>query len=149
MNSITMVVKGGTVVSPEGMTRADVGISGSQVALVAPDISPEGAQVIDATGKYVIPGAIDVHTHPVYTDDLGGMSVTAAFGGVTTMIHYGYVKPGQKVIPTLEWFRDEGLSKSYLDFSLHGGLFDVEHQLAEVPAAFKMGVTSFKVFMTC
>jgi len=148
MNSLTVVVKGGTVVSPEGMARADVGIKGDKVALVAPDISPEGARVIDAAGKYVIPGAIDVHTHPVYTDDLGGMSVTAAFGGVTTMIHYGYVKPGQKVIPTLEWFRDEGLSKSYLDFSLHGGLFDVEHQLAEVPAAFKMGVTSFKVFLT-
>lgn len=148
MSLYTSVVKGGLVVSPLGISRADVAIKDEKVILVAPDIDPIGAKIIDATGKFVIPGAIDVHTHPVYTDDLGGMSVTAAFGGVTTMIHYGYVKPGQKVIPTLEWFRDEGLSKSYLDFSLHAGLFDVEHQLEDVPAAFKMGVTSFKVFMT-
>jgi len=148
MSLFTLVVKGGLVVSPQGISLADVGIKDEKVALIAPDIAPDGAKVVDASGKYVIPGAIDVHTHPVYTDDLGGMSVTAAFGGITTMIHYGYVKPGQKVIPTLEWFRDEGLSKSYLDFSLHGGLFDVEHQLEDVPAAFKMGVTSFKVFMT-
>ena len=148
MSNYTFVVKGGLVVTPSRITLSDVAINDEKVVMVAPDIDPEGAKIIDATGNYVIPGAIDVHTHPVYTDDLGGMSVTAAFGGVTTMIHYGYVKPGQKVIPTLEWFRDEGLSKSYLDFSLHGGLFDVEHQLADIPAAFKMGVTSFKVFMT-
>jgi hypothetical protein len=51
--------------------------------------------------------------------------------------------PGQKVIPTLEWFRDEGLSKSLLDFSLHGDLFDVANQLEDVPMAFKMGVTAY------
>lgn len=148
MSEFTVVVKGGIVVSPQGMTLADVGIKGEKVVRVAANLNTDGTRVIDATGKVVIPGAIDVHTHPVYTEDMGGMSITAAYGGVTTMIHYGYVKPNQKVIPTLEWFRDEGLSKSYLDFSLHGGLFDVEHQLADVPAAFKMGVTSFKVFMT-
>ena len=142
------VVKGGLVVSPEGVSKADVGIKGEKVAKVGLDLSTEGAKVIDASGKYVLPGVLDVHTHPVYTDDLGGMSVTAAFGGVTTLIHYGYVKPGQKVIPTLEWFRDEGLGKSLLDFSLHGGLFDVANQLEDVPKAIKMGITSFKVFMT-
>ena len=148
MDKLTVVVKGGLVVSPQGITRADVGIQEEKIAQVSPDIKADGARIIDATGKYVLPGALDVHTHPVYTDDLGGMSVTAAYGGITTMIHYGYVKPGQKVIPTLEWFRDEGLSKSLLDFSLHGGLFDVANQLEDVPKAFKMGVTSFKVFMT-
>ena len=83
------VVTGGLVVSGSGMVRADVGIAGGKVVAVAPDLATAGAgRVIDAQGKYVLPGAIDVHTHPVYLDDLGSISVTAAHGGVTTMIHY-------------------------------------------------------------
>ena len=104
--------------------------------------------MIEAGGCLVLPGAVDVHTHPVYLDDLHGISVTAACGGVTTMVHYAYAKPGMKLMDTLEQFCQEGQAGSLLDFGLHGGLFDVEHQLAEVPDAFKFGVTSFKVFMT-
>ena len=64
------------------------------------------------------------------------------------MIHYAYARPGMKLLETLAQYRSDAEAKSVLDFALHGGLFDVEHQLADVPAAFKMGVTSFKVFMT-
>jgi dihydropyrimidinase len=143
-----VVVKNGMVVTGEGIARVDVGIRGGQVVALEPDLDPGSArQVIDAANQYVLPGAVDVHTHPVYLDDLGGISVSAAHGGVTTMVHYGYVQPGEKVVQKLEWFRQQGLDKSVLDFALHGGLFDVKHQLEEVPAAFKMGVTSFKVFM--
>jgi len=148
-DNLDLVVKGGLVVNGSGMARVDLGVRGGQVAEIAPDLGARRAErVIDATGKFVLPGAIDVHSHPVYLDDMGGMSVTGAHGGVTTLIHYAYAKPGMKLIDTLNKFRDDGLAGSVLDFALHGGLFDVEHQLAEVPAAFKMGVTSFKVFMT-
>jgi dihydroorotase-like cyclic amidohydrolase len=67
MSSFTQVVKGGLVVSPQGISLADVAIKDEKVALIGADIAPEGARVVDASGKYVIPGAIDVHTHPVYT----------------------------------------------------------------------------------
>ena len=99
MSSYTLVVKGGLVVSGQGISLADIAIIDEKVALIAPGIAAQGAMVIDAAGKYVLPGAIDVHTHPVYTDDLGGMSVTAAFGGVTTMIHYAcllYTSPSPR-----------------------------------------------------
>ena len=142
------LIRGGQVISGAGSARADIAIRDGQIAAVVPDIPPEQARrVVDAGGYLVLPGVIDVHTHPVYLDDLGGISVTAAFGGVTTMIHYAYVKPGMKLMETLEGYRSDGLANSRLDFGLHGGLFDVEHQIDEVPAAFKFGVTSFKVFM--
>jgi len=146
---LDVLVRGGLVVTAQGIARADVGMHDGKVAEIAPQIAQErAARVIDATSKLVLPGVVDVHVHPVYLDNLGGASVTAAYGGVTTMIHYAYVKPGERVIPTLEKFRNDGLAHSLLDFALHGGLFDVEHQLEDVPAAFKLGVTSFKVFMT-
>jgi dihydropyrimidinase len=79
---------------------------------------------------------------------MGALSVTAAFGGVTTLVHHGYVRPGEAFLPTLEAYREEGERKSVLDFALHAGLFDVENQLEHIPLAFNLGITSFKVFMT-
>ncbi len=161
------LIRGGLVVTAERTSLVDIGIVGETITGIAPGIdsstslrSPAkdagqaaqneqtAARVIDATGKLVFPGVVDVHVHPIYMDDLCNTSVSAAFGGVTTMVHYAYVKPGQQIIPTLEKFRDEGLRDSLLDFGMHAGLFDVANQIQDVPAAFKIGVTSFKVFMT-
>jgi dihydropyrimidinase len=137
------------VVTGEGMTRADVGVRGETIAAVAADLPPEGARrVVDATGKLVLPGAIDAHTHPVYLDDIHHTSITAAFGGTTTTIHYAYARPGMKALESIRKFRDDGLENSLIDFGLHLGLFDVANQIEELPEAFKLGVTSFKVFMT-
>ncbi len=104
--------------------------------------------MIDASGKYILPGVIDVHTHPVYEDDMGGLSLTAAYGGTTTLVHFAYAKPGTKLLDTVKKFIDEGLQKSYLDFGIHGALFDPAGQIEEIPKTFELGVTSFKMFMT-
>ena len=143
------LIRGGTVVTGAGLSRADVAVCGETVVAVAPDLPADSsAQVIDATGKLVLPGAIDVHTHPVYLDNLYHTSLAAAFGGTTTLIHYAYARPGMKVVDAICKFRDDGLQTSLVDFGLHVGLFDVANQIGEVPEAFKLGVTSFKVFMT-
>ena len=144
-----LIIQGGVVVTGAGMARADVGIRGEKVVAMAADLPTEGARrVIDATGKLVLPGVIDVHTHPVYLDNIYHTSVTAAFGGTTTLIHYAYARPGMEVLDTIKRFRDDGLENSLADFGLHAGLFDVANQLKEVPEAFGLGVTSFKMFMT-
>jgi len=143
-----LLVRGGKVVTGARIAEADVGISSGLVSAVGRGLNAEAERTIDATGTYVLPGILDVHTHPVYLDDLKDLSITAAHGGVTTLIHYAYARPGESLAETVHRFREEGESGSLLDFALHGGLFDPENQAGEIPAVFRDGVTSFKMFMT-
>ena len=145
---LDILITNGLLVADGKITRADIGIRGEKIAAVSPLSSLHAPRVLDASNKYIFPGIIDAHVHPIYLDDKYDTSVSAAFGGVTTMIHYAYIKPNEQIIPTIEKFRDGGLQNSLLDFGMHAGLFDVEHQIQDVPAAFQMGVTTFKVFMT-
>jgi dihydropyrimidinase len=148
-NSYDFIIRGGLVVTGSEIRKADVGIKGEEIVSIEIELPSEDAnRVIDATGKYVMPGVIDVHVHPVYEDDMGGLSFTAAHGGTTTLIHFGYAKPGMKLIDTIRKYQEEGLEKSYLDFGIHGTLFDPSSQIEEIPKAFDLGVSSFKMFMT-
>jgi dihydroorotase-like cyclic amidohydrolase len=81
-----VLIKGGQVVTGGGCWPADVCIRAGQIAALAtPGGSPRRAQrVIDAGNCLILPGGVDIHTHPVYLDDLHGISITAASGGVTT-----------------------------------------------------------------
>lgn len=143
------LIKGGRVVRGSGVTMEDIAVKGEVIEKLAPDLNPEeAAETIDASGKLVLPGIIDAHMHPVYLDDPEGISVTAAFGGITTVIHYAYARPGMKLTQTIEQFKDECQRKSLLDFGLHGGIFDAPNQVKEIPETMKMGVSSFKFFMT-
>lgn len=143
-----IIVRNGRVVSGAGTRVVDLLIVGERIERVEADL-PRGAErEIDASGHYVLPGVLDVHTHPVYLDNLEALSVTAAYGGVTTIIHYAYAKPGQGLLDTLRAFRAEGESGSIVDFALHGGLFDPKNQSGEIPQAVAEGVTSYKMFMT-
>ncbi len=144
-----ILIQGGLVVTGTGIRKADIGVQGEQIAAVEADLpGHEATRVVDASGKYVMPGVIDVHCHPVYEDDLGGLSLTAAYGGTTTVIHYAYARPGMKLFDTVKKFHEDGLKKSYLDFALHGALFDPASQIEDIPRCFELGVTSYKMFMT-
>jgi len=147
--SFNYLIRKGLVVTGSGIRKADVGIRGEKIVAVRPGLSEKEAnRVIDASGKYVMPGVIDVHVHPVYEDDIGGLSLTAAHGGTTTLVHFAYAKPGMKLVDTIRQYQEEGLQKSYLDFGIHGTLFDPSSQIEEIPKAFDLGVSSFKMFMT-
>jgi dihydropyrimidinase len=144
-----VIVKNGLIVTGAKIRKSDIGIKGEKIAVIQPALpTKEAGRIIDAWGKYVLPGAIDAHVHPVYEDDMGGTSVTAAYGGTTTLIHYAYAKPGMKLIDAIDQFKESGFKTSYLDFSIHGALFDPASQVKEIPKAFDLGVTSFKMFMT-
>lgn len=143
------IVKGGLVVTGRDIKKHDIGIAGGKISKIASGLRSSDAQnVIDATGKYVLPGIVDVHIHPVYVDTIEDCSILGAFGGTTTMIHYAYAKPGMKLLETAKGFIDEGRATSHTDFAIHAALFDAKEQIKEIPKCFEMGVTSFKMFMT-
>jgi dihydropyrimidinase len=143
-----LVVRGGRVVTASGVRVADVSIKDGRIIAVGENLVCEAERTIDAAGLLVLPGIIDAHTHPVYLDDLVSLPVTAAYGGVTTVIHFAYAKPGEGLMDTIHHFREESEAGSVLDFALHGGLFDPANQSHEIPQAIDAGVTSHKMFMT-
>jgi dihydropyrimidinase len=151
------------VVTPGGVGQWDIGIQGERIVMLAPPgaLSAEGTPVLDATGRIVVPGGIDPHTHlahPIMShpeepsitlgpeDDTRGM----AFGGTTTHIDFCYVRPGTDIRTALEQRAARWKSNSYVDYAFHitlaGALpLDVFEQIAE---AVREGHPSFKVFTT-
>ena len=148
-----LLLVGGTVVTGEGMRRADVGVRGEVVAAVEPDLPREAALengdgVVDVTGKYVFPGVIDVHVHPVYLDSVEDCSRVAACGGTTTLLHFAYARTGDSLVQKVGEMLEDGLAHSRLDFGLHGGMFEAPRQVPEIPRVIEMGVRTFKFFLT-
>jgi dihydropyrimidinase len=144
-----LLVCGGLLVGRQRIYRSDLAILEGRIAEIRYGIARgEARRVIEAEGKFVLPGIIDVHTHPLYEDDFETTSLTAAYGGTTTLIHYVYAFPGQKVSESIENGIREASRVSYLDFGLHVGLFEVEKQYRQIPEAFRYGVRTFKMFMT-
>ncbi len=148
-NKYDLLIAGGLVAGGSGIRKADVGIKGEQILRVDPEIPPqEAGRVIDATGKFVMPGVIDAHVHPVYEDNMKDLSAAAAYGGTTTLIHFAYAKPGMKLVETVKKSLEDGSNSSYLDFGIHGAMFDPASQAEEIPKVVELGVASFKMFMT-
>jgi dihydropyrimidinase len=143
-----LLLAGGTVVTGHGMTRADVGIRDETIAAVGPDLPRSSArEVLDVSGKLILPGVIDVHVHPAYEDDLEACSRVAAYGGTTTLLHFISVRVGESLVGRLEESIQDGAARSRLDFGLHGSLFEAARQIAEIPQAMALGVRSFKFFL--
>ncbi len=144
-----LLLTGGTVVTGEGIHRADVGVRGEVIAAVEPNLPREAArEIVDVTGKYVFPGVIDVHVHPVYLDSVGYCSRVAAYGGTTTLLHFAYARTGDSLVQKVEEMLEDGVAHSRLDFGLHGGMFEAPKQVPEIPRVMEMGVRTFKFFLT-
>jgi len=144
------VVKGGLMVSGKGIKAGDILISGGVIQKIGGNL--RAPRVIDASGKYVLPGLIDAHCHPVYTDKMDTFSISAAYGGVTTIIPFignisawGYSGRTSEVVKR---FIEEGEKTSYLDFAVHAAFAPEDDAKREIPKLMKMGVISFKMFMT-
>ena len=82
-----LLLKGGLLVTGDGVSKSDVLVSEGKVIEVGDDLSHvHSAKTIDAVGKYVLPGGVDAHAHPTFSDKIDAMSICAAFGGITTLI---------------------------------------------------------------
>jgi dihydropyrimidinase len=143
-----LIVAGGTIVTGQGIQSCDVAVKDGKIAGVGKKLDRNGCrEIVDATGKLVFPGIIDVHVHPVYLDDVEGSSLVAAYGGTTTLLHFAYARQGESLEQKVSEMLADGLRRSRLDFGLHGGLFDAENQVPEISAVMQMGVRTFKFFL--
>lgn len=148
-----LVIKNGTLVTPEGVFKADVGIEGERIAAIGEGLT--APQQIDAAGKYVLPGAIDVHVHMqmpvgevVSSDDFYTGTVAAACGGTTTILDFVEPKGAQSLMDALHQRRAEADGRVAVDYGLHMTLnSDDSLRLAEIPAVMEAGCTTFKLYM--
>ena len=84
-----LLLSGGVLVSGNGLFRSDIAIRDGKITEIDSSITSWSArEMLDVSGKLILPGIIDVHTHPLYEDDFETTSLTAAWGGTTTLIHY-------------------------------------------------------------
>jgi dihydropyrimidinase len=153
------VIEGGTVVTATEQTQADVLIEGERVAAVAAagshDWGAGADKVIDATGKYVLPGGIDVHTHmelpfggTFAADTFETGTRAAAWGGTTTIIDFAVQTKGQSLMDGFEAWMGKADGNCAIDYGFHLIVGDVTDQsLKEMDIALDEGVTSFKMFM--
>lgn len=153
---MSILIRGGTVVTAEAEFQADVLIEGELIAAVGPDLqAPEGARVIDATGKYVIPGGIDPHTHfelpfmgTVASEDFFTGTSAAAAGGTTTCIDFVIPNPQQSLMEAhANWMG--WAEKAACDYSFHVAVtwWDDSVKADMHTLAKEHGVNSFKHFM--
>jgi dihydropyrimidinase len=160
---MTTLITGGTVVSPEGATPMDVVVDGETIAALVPpgsqlvdDAGRTGATTIDATGKYVLPGGVDVHTHMELP--FGGTNASdtfetgtraAAWGGTTTIIDFAVQRTGERVMDGLEAWHAKARGECAIDYGFHmilGGVDD-DTLAAMDTLVEREGITSFKLFM--
>ena len=149
---LDLLVRGGTIVSGQGRQEAALGVRDGKVACIgAPENMPTAEEVLDVTGKLVMPGAIDPHVHcraySNHIDSISDVARSAAHGGVTTMIVFATGEENETMLTTLGRIREEGEAGSVVDFSLHAWIFEDFDYLAEIPRAIEGGVTTFKVMM--
>ena len=151
------LIANGKVVTAVGTYSADVLIEDEKIIQIGRNLTTENVQLIDAAEKYVMPGAIDVHTHldtpwgTGYTtvDDWRSGSIGAACGGTTTIIDFALQKEGQSLKESIDEWHSRSEGKSVVDYGFHAMVMDLNEQvLADIPQLIdEEGISSFKVFM--
>ena len=157
------LIRGGTVVNATGTAAADVLIDGQTIAAVLQpgstllgfDIERNVDQVVDATGKYVIPGGIDAHTHMQMpfggteaSDTFETGTRAAAYGGTTSIIDFIVQYAGENILEQYQLWQEKAAGQCAIDYGFHQILSDVQDSsLTAMDELIDEGVTSFKLFM--
>jgi dihydropyrimidinase len=144
----------GTLITAGDMVRADLLVEGEQIDLIGTRIDPAGHTLVDCTGKYLMPGGVDAHTHlhlPLAetssNSDFDSGHRAAAFGGTTTHIDFAVQPKGGSLIDGIEIWLDKAQS-AQIDYSLHANFSDFRPEvLDDIPRVLDYGITSLKVLM--
>jgi dihydropyrimidinase len=150
------VIQNGMIVTATDTYASDLGISGEKITAVGQALSAENAgRVIDAAGKLVMPGGIDVHTHldmpfggTKSSDDFESGTIAAAHGGTTTLIDFAIQYKGQTLREAFETWMKKAEGKAAIDYAFHCIITDLnDARLEEMGELVREGVPTFKLFM--
>jgi dihydropyrimidinase len=152
---VNTIIANGTVVTSEGEFRADVLVNGGRIGAVGTDLPTEGARVLDASGAYVLPGGVDVHTHfempfggTVCCETFATGTRAAACGGTTMVVDFALQARGDSLMKTYADWRALADGNVAVDYGLHMAVTDLdESTLSEIPLLVGEGVSSLKLFM--
>lgn len=151
-----LLIKGGTIVTAKESFAADVAVKDGKIVEIGKDLPVEAEKVVDAKGKLVIPGALDVHTHmampfggTVSADSYLSGTRAAACGGVTTIFDYPVQHKGQTILGLCGEKNDVLEKEACVDYAFHCCITDLNGGaiLDEMEEAVKKGITSFKCFL--
>jgi dihydropyrimidinase len=151
------LITNGTIVTADGSTAADVLIDGEHVARIGSDLTADGVtadETIDAAGRWLIPGAIDVHTHmelpfggTFAKDTFETGTRAAAFGGTTTIVDFAVQSRGKSLREGLDAWHAKAQGNAVADYGFHMIMSDVnDDTLAEMDTLVDEGVPDFKLF---
>lgn len=151
---MSILIKNGRIITAEQDYTADIYIEKETITTIGTALKVQADRIIDAAGKYVIPGGVDVHTHmdmpfggTVSSDDFETGTRAAAFGGTTCIVDFAIQNKGQKMREALDIWWKKG-EKATVDYSLHMIVTDLpEAHLEDMNEMVREGLTSFKLFM--
>jgi dihydropyrimidinase len=152
---MTLLIKQGTIVTATDRYLGDVFVEGEKISAVGTALTMPADRVIDATGKFVLPGGIDVHTHldmpfggTTSADDFESGTIAAAHGGTTTVVDFAIQYKGQSLHHAYDTWMKKADGKAAIDYGFHMIITDLSDQVEqEMDAMVDQGVTSFKLFM--
>lgn len=153
---MSILIRGGRVVTAADDYVADVLVEGERIALIGTELDFAADRTIDAAGKYVLPGCIDPHTHldmpfggTVTVDDFESGQGSAACGGTTCHVDFCIQGQGQTFAQALEGWHAKANGKTLIDYGFHIAITDLADQerLDELATLPEQGITSYKLFM--
>src|SRR5512132_4297720 len=152
----SVLIKGGRVITAADDYVGDVFVENERISLIGESLDVEADKVIDASGKYVLPGGVDPHTHldmpfggTVTIDDVESGQTAAAFGGTTCHVDFVIQPQGSTFADALDEWRAKAHGKQVIDMGYHMAITDLDEggSLEELAGLPDQGVTSYKLFM--
>lgn len=152
-----LTIRNGRISTASDTFEADIGVMRGQVVAIGKNLPP-GRKDIDALGQCVLPGGIDSHCHVdeqspfgmAVVDDFESATISAAFGGTTTIIPFAAQHRGMRLPEVIRDYHEKARPRAVIDYAMHLIVTDPDEQTlnTHLPQAIRDGITSFKIYMT-
>src|SRR6059058_2809681 len=154
---MSVLIKGGRIITAADDYVGDIYVEGERISVIGESLDLQAERVIDAAGKYVLPGCVDPHTHldmpfggTTTIDDVESGQTAAAFGGTTCHVDFVIQPRGATFAEAVEEWRAKANGKQVIDMGYHMAVTDLRDggSLEELASLPEQGITSYKLFMT-